>query len=83
MFRYAVVVLVLAVSGVLADAPGASAQTVTTPSGDLLSPPSPFMCCSLKRTASLFGGNKADFCRQQKIIFQAAGAGGQASKPSA
>jgi pilus assembly protein CpaC len=40
MFRYAVAVLVLVVAGAFVDGSGASAQTVTTPSGD--SAPGPY-----------------------------------------
>src|ERR1700744_858946 len=52
---------------------------MTTPSGDLLRPPSPFMSqllaeifCSRVVCATVLARNKPDFCCEQKIIFQAA-----------
>src|SRR5258708_19247381 len=46
---------------------------MTTPSGDLLRPPSPFISSSSMPVAQSYRKrNKSDFCGQQKIIFQAA-----------
>src|SRR5439155_18243580 len=49
---------------------------MTTPSGDLLRPPSPFMSCvplAVDRLHEAPRRNKADFGGRQQIIFQATG----------